>query len=310
MRGVLAGMHAPARSFFAAALPVLPLLAIYAVLTLVVGIALAAATRSYWPEQGWICGCTAMVAILISQAGFLSFWAVWGPQPPLKRAVISLVATLALYLELLITLLVSMESSADDVKSLFSALFVPLAFFSLQTPQWMLKFAIGAKMVHRAQAAAADAGARRFTLAQLLGATAAVAVSLAAARQGITLLDSGGAPEETMVIVALAYSGVPAGIGLLLCVPCTWAVLIASDTFRAVAALTGYGAFLCLALCMAAFASVNFRVGPAGVGWTLLFAIALVGCSLLGLSVSLAEIRSAGYRICKVAKNSQAQHSA
>lgn len=218
------------------------------------------------------------------------------------RIVVSLLATLALYMELLITLLVFMESSGEDLKTLLSALFVPLAFFSLQIPQWVLKFATGANMVPHAQVLPAHAGARRFTLAQLLGATAAVAASLAAARLGISLIDPYADSTGGTAFVTLVLLGAGCNVGLLLCVPCTWAVLIARDMFRGIVALTANGAFLCLAFCGVMLASASFRPDPAELGWLVLFALALVGATLVCLSVSLAGMRSAGYRIRKVGK--------
>lgn len=281
--------------------PLPTILIVDAGLTLVVALAIVVTANSPGiPEEGLVYGVLAMVAILISQAGFLSCWAVWAPQPPWVRICVSLLATLALYVELLVILLVSIADFADDANILFTALFVPLIFLSSLIPQWLLKFAFALQTVRDRQSPPAETGARRFTLAELFGATAAVAASLGAIRVGITLLDPAGASEGEMLLVTLTLLGAAAGFGLLLCVPCTWAVLIARDVLRGVAALTGYGAVLCSAWCVTVLASMDFRVGPGELGWTLLLAIALVGGPLFGLSVSLAALRSAGYRIRKV----------
>lgn len=297
-------MDAPTKRLFAAALPPpLPMILIVdAGLTLVLALAIVAAVNSRGvPEEGLVYGVLAMVAILTSQVGFLSCWAVWAPQPPRMRICVSLVATLALYVELLVILLVSTARSAIDANTLFSALFVPSVFFSSLIPQWLVKFAFGLQTIRDRQAPPAETGARRFTLAELFGATALVAASLAAVRLGITLLDPAGSSEGGMVLITLTLLGAAAGFGLLLCVPCTWAVLIARDAVLGIVALTGYGALLCLAWCVAALASVDFQIGPGELGWALLSAIALVGGPLFGLSVSLAALRFSGFRICKPA---------
>lgn len=126
------------------------------------------------------------------------------------------------------------------------------------------------------------------------------------------VLEQMDAPEGKMATTAVLPSPLPtilivdAGLTLVVAlaivatVPCTWAVLIARDVLLGVAALTGYGAVLCLAWCVTVLASMDFRVGTGELGWTLLLAIALVGGPLFGLSVSLAALRSAGYRIRKV----------
>jgi hypothetical protein len=296
-------MNHPARRWLQqAAAPLFPhplptLLIVYAAQTLVVVALLGWATRSRVADHWLLTGALVTLAMLISQAGFLSFWAVWAPQPPLTRMLVSLLATATIYLESVIVWAVSNKNFMDISEGMTFLLVMPLIFFSSQVPQWLMKFALGGQICYCASDEPADRGARRFTLAQLFGATAAVAASLAGARL-ITSLDGLGAGEAAMTTLLLF--GVAAGVGLLFCVPCTWAVLIAPNVRRGIAVLTAYGTLSPLALIGALLAIVGFQDGDVELGWSFLFLIILIGGPLLGLSISLAALRSAGYRICKV----------
>ena len=131
-------MHAPARRLLQpAAAPLLPpplplLLIVYAAQMLVVPALLGWAARSRVADEWLLVGALVTLTLFISQAGFLSFWAVWAPQPPLWRMLVSLLATVTLYLELVIVLAASMKNFMDISEGMTLLLVMPLIFFGSQ----------------------------------------------------------------------------------------------------------------------------------------------------------------------------------
>jgi hypothetical protein len=269
--------------------PLPAILAIYAAYDVVAPIFMALAKRETLSFDREIVIVVTLLAPAVSEIGFLSVWAVWAPQPAMMRNAVALLAAVIGYLIFFFAVWVAPGAYNDDP---WSVLFLPLMFFSLQLPQWILKFALGSRMNCRWPPPQSAGDARRFSIGQLLAATGLVAASLAAARLGSSLVgiddEAAGGPAMMMLFVF----AVGAGSGLLLVVPSFWALLMVRRVGRAIAFLTVY------AILLSSAAAYLLSVEP----WEMtvfLAVFAALGGTLVGLCASLGALRRCGYSVCR-----------
>ena len=233
----------------------------------------------------------AILAFAAGEIGFLSVWAVWGPQPAMTRNAVSLLAAVVAYL--LIVFVAAWVAPGVYKDDPWSVLFLPLMFFSVQLPQWVLKFALGSHLSCRRPPPASAGDARRFSIGQLLAAMGLVAASLAAARLGNSLVgigDEAAGGPELLTLFVLVF-GVCSGF--LLVLPSFWAILMARRVGLGIAVLIVYGILL------STVTAYLLSVVPWDATVFLAVFVALGG-ALAGLCASLGALRRCGYSVCRV----------
>jgi hypothetical protein len=172
------------------------------------------------------------------QLGVLTVWAVFGPERLLLRWVSALLAAAFLCGALLVGFVISRSPDAEAFSAL---LMLPAVFLAAQAPLWILRMVTGWEIVPRGAPETSSAAARQFGLRHLLGATTAVAATLALAKIGFFAMGTRGSSAPAEEWLGLAIACLVAGFwNGLLTIPCLCATMVVKDRKRGCLVVAGY----------------------------------------------------------------------
>lgn len=216
---------------------------------------------------------------LYGQMAVCGAWLAIGPGRWLPRACLCLLASGALYS----ATRVGTEGIRLDAENLPSALaMVPLITLSASLPVVGVRAVTGRWLVHRNDCEYLSGAANRFSLKDILAATALVAATLALARVGERGLRNSVGWDRTklgMILAALLATSA------LFSLPVLWSVLVLQRR-RSILLFTVIWILPWLAL-FAALAYSELETAP------------LLGCFFLPMAITAIVLRRAGFRLLK-----------
>jgi hypothetical protein len=182
-----------------------------------------------------------------AQLGLLSIWATLGPRPWRVRLPTTLIMGMGLYGALLVGMMASWEPPTHAVREMVqSLLFVPLVFLAAQLPLWILRFAIGCRIVlDDADEADRPTESRQFGVQHLLVATALVAIALGLASTALAseIERRGAASAWIELVISCVVCSLWSAFTTL---PCLWAAFTTRDKGPAAVAMGGYTLIMAL----------------------------------------------------------------
>ncbi len=182
--------------------------------------------------SGWEFLGLLLLGLLSGQLGLLAIWAVLGPQRWTVRQTVTFGLTLLFYLLFNVswTLSAGDENAGFEIWRVLSA---PLLLLAIQSPLWILRMAIGCRILHApTETDASSKLSRQFALSHLLGAIAVIAIAVALA--GLTK------PAREAWAETLSTCLLHAAWSALSTLPCLWAALVARDERISTRAIAAY----------------------------------------------------------------------
>ena len=185
---------------------------------------------------------TVWFGFVLAQVGLLSVWAVLGPQRIWRQWTASLLTLTGFVIALTVGATIGF-GHGQGFRGLFA---LPLVFTVAQLPLWLLRLALGWRMVRSGvEETAGTRRARQFGVQDLLTLTAAVALMLGLARFSIPASSDLPGREITAMWNAVVSFGLALAIvNTFLVPPCVWAGLRLDDLSGAIAGVVGYGLLL------------------------------------------------------------------
>ena len=227
------------------------------------------------------------------QAGLLAVWAVFGPGSLLVRSLMVTSVGMLLGCATVFGALLAGAPPAEFRGIIPSIAIMPLLFLAVQSPVWLLRLAVGGRIVLRGmEETASPANPRQFSIGDLLVTTTLVAICLGLAQLAMPAVgyagQPGGGPFWSVLLIAC---GIVAVWSLLGVVPSVWAALVARNPGPAV------GVVGLLAVLLTFLASVTLRALSGGpLGGTLFLMLFLFQFGTMGVLLSaLLPVRYGGY---------------
>jgi hypothetical protein len=192
------------------------------------------------------------------QLGVLTVWAVFGPERLLLRWATALLAAALLFGAILVGLVISVP--AVGTEPFAALLMLPAVFLAAQAPLWIVRMITGWEIVPRGVREVPSAASRQFGLQHLLGATTAVAATLALAKIGFLAMRARGSSGTAEEWLGLAIACLVAGLwNGLLTIPCLYATMVVKERRRGCFVVAGYLVVLSIVVPIVMFAIL----GPA-----------------------------------------------
>jgi hypothetical protein len=227
--------------------------------------------------SGWQLMGLLPLGLIGGQLALLAIWAVLGPQRWIVRLPVTFGLTLLLFL-VLVSGMILTDGTQYAARDTRTALLVPLLFLAVQSPLWILRMALGCRILHAAtETDASSMLSRQFGLSHLLGAMAVIAVALGLASLGKQ--DTGTWAE--LLIMCLVFATWSA----LSTLPCLWAALVARNKRISTLAIVAYVLVLTLVVLLVS-SVLGGSAPPSGIGLAvLLLCAALMGSMLAVLHI-------------------------
>jgi len=180
-----------------------------------------------------------MAGLICAQAGLLTLWAVFGPQPLALRWIITLGAAELLLVTFLAGSLLGREGRLSWEDFVIPPLVLPLVFLVLQAPFGLFRAVTGWRIAVEGREDVSG-GARQFRIVDLLTVTLIVAVTLGLTRGAVSLGEPDLEDMAQIWLMSAIYFAILAAVNGLLALPCFWAVFAARHKLRAAAILMVY----------------------------------------------------------------------
>lgn len=245
-----------------------------------------------------------IAGLIAGQFGLFVVWAVLGPQRPLARFVSALLAVVSF--SFLFFLGTGAIATGRELRELFRFLLaLPLLFLAAQLPLWILKMALGCRIVFRQTEDSVDCSpSRQFGLQHMLGATTVVAIALGLARVAMTDLGPPGGRTVAEMWFPLMMACLMVGLwSAFSTLPCLWAVWMVRETVVSLGAVAIYTVVMTTVV-LAVINAITDRSAP---GEVVVGMMCFHGALMLVLLGGLFAVRACGAGLSGFPKTARRQ---